>query len=101
MDECGCYCQFQWLEGPKINQTTCCYTPESFKPLLPMENKETFKDQKGTFHYEPVVWGDWGVGDEIIFEGYNSTKDLNTGVMNIQEGILMLFKRMKLGTLAP
>ena len=40
MDECGCYCQFQWLEGPRINQTSYYYTPESFKPLLPMENKE-------------------------------------------------------------
>ena len=40
MDECGCYCQFQWLEGPKTNQTAYYYTPESFKPLLPMGNKE-------------------------------------------------------------
>lgn len=40
MDECGCYCRFQWLEGPKINQTVCYYTPESFKPLIPIENKE-------------------------------------------------------------
>ena len=40
MDECGCYCQFQWLEGPKTNQTAYYYTPESFKPLLPVENKQ-------------------------------------------------------------
>ena len=40
MDECGCYCQFQWLEGPRINQTSCYYIPESFKPLLPVQNKE-------------------------------------------------------------
>ena len=40
MDECGCYCQFQWLEGPKTNQTTYYYTPESFRPLLPVQNKE-------------------------------------------------------------
>ena len=40
MDECGCYCQFQWLEGPKTNKTMYHYTPESFKPLLPMGNKE-------------------------------------------------------------
>lgn len=40
MDECGCYCQFQWLEGPKTNQTSCYYTPESFRPPLPVQNKE-------------------------------------------------------------
>ena len=40
MDECGCYCQFQWLEGPKTNKTMYHYTPESFKPLLPVENKQ-------------------------------------------------------------
>lgn len=42
-------------------------------------NKETFKDEKGTFHYEPVVWGDWKVGDEIIFEGYNTVDEVATG----------------------
>ena len=40
MDECGCYCQFQWLEGPKTNQTAYYYIPESFRPLLPTQNKE-------------------------------------------------------------
>ena len=35
-------------------------------------NKETFKDQKGTFHYEPVVWGDWKEGDVVVFDGYLS-----------------------------
>ena len=40
MDEYGCYCQFQWLEGPKTNQTAYYYIPESFRPLLPMGNKE-------------------------------------------------------------
>lgn len=33
-------------------------------------SKETFKDEKGTFHYEPVVWGDWKEGDKVVFEGY-------------------------------
>lgn len=42
-------------------------------------NKETFKDEKGTFHYDPVVWGDWRVGDEIIFEGYNTVDEAATG----------------------
>ena len=42
-------------------------------------NNETFKDEKGTFHYEPVVWGDWKVGDEIIFEGYNTVDEAATG----------------------
>lgn len=42
-------------------------------------NEETFKDEKGTFHYEPVVWGDWKVGDEIIFEGYNTVDEAATG----------------------
>lgn len=42
-------------------------------------NKETFKDKKGTFHYEPVVWGDWKVGDEIIFGGYNTVDEVATG----------------------
>ena len=41
--------------------------------------KETFKDEKGTFHCEPVVWGDWKVGDEIIFEGYNTVDEAATG----------------------
>lgn len=39
-DADGEFCQFQWLEGPKTNQTTYYYTPESFKPLLPVENKQ-------------------------------------------------------------
>ena len=39
-DADGEFCQIQWLEGPKIDQTAYYYTPESFKPLLPMENKE-------------------------------------------------------------
>ena len=30
------------------------------------------KDGKGTFHYEPVVWGDWKEGDRVVFEGYLS-----------------------------
>ena len=34
-------------------------------------NKETFKDKKGTFHCEPVVWGDWKEGDVVVFDGYN------------------------------
>ena len=40
-DADGEFCQFQWLEGPKTNQTSCYYTPESFKPLLPIENQES------------------------------------------------------------
>lgn len=40
-------------------------------------NKETFKDKKGTFHYEPVVWGDWKQGDVVVFDGYN--KGVETG----------------------
>ena len=39
-DEEGYYCEFQWLEGPKTNQTTYYYTPESFRPLLPVINKQ-------------------------------------------------------------
>ena len=39
-DADGEFCQFRWLEGPKTNQTTFYYTPESFRPLLPIENKE-------------------------------------------------------------
>ena len=39
-DADGEFCQFQWLEGPNTNQTTYYYTPESFKPLLPVENKQ-------------------------------------------------------------
>ena len=39
-DADGEFCQFQWLEGPKTNQTAYYYTPESFKPLLPVENKQ-------------------------------------------------------------
>ena len=39
--------------------------------------KETFKDEKGTFHCEPVVWGDWKIGDEVVFDGYN--KGIETG----------------------
>ena len=39
-DADGEFCQFQWLEGPMANQTAYCYTPESFRPLLPMGNKE-------------------------------------------------------------
>ena len=34
-------------------------------------NEETFKDKKGTFHCEPVVWGDWKEGDVVVFDGYN------------------------------
>ena len=34
-------------------------------------NKEAFKDEKGTFHYKPVVWGDWKIGDVVVFDGYN------------------------------
>ena len=44
-------------------------------------NKETFKDKKGTFHYEPVVWGDWKVGDEIIFGGYNTSKNKRSNML--------------------
>ena len=40
-------------------------------------NKETFKDKKGTFHCEPVVWGAWKIGDEVVFDGYN--KGVETG----------------------
>ena len=39
-DADGEFCQFRWVEGPKTNQTACYYTPESFKPLLPVENKQ-------------------------------------------------------------
>ena len=39
-DAYGEFCQFQWVEGPKTNQTAYYYTPESFKPLLPVENKQ-------------------------------------------------------------
>ena len=39
-DADGEFCQFQWLEGPKTNQTTYYYTPESFRPLLPVKNKQ-------------------------------------------------------------
>ena len=39
-DADGEFCQFQWVEGPKTNQTVCYYTPESFKPLLPVGNKQ-------------------------------------------------------------
>ena len=39
-DADGEFCQFQWLEGPRSNQTAYCYTPESFRPLLPVGNKE-------------------------------------------------------------
>ena len=39
-------------------------------------NKETFKDEKGTFHYEPVVWGDWKEGDKVVFDGF--TNDTHT-----------------------
>ena len=35
-------------------------------------NKETFKDEKGTFHYEPVVWGDWKQGDVVVFDGFTN-----------------------------
>ena len=35
-------------------------------------NKETFKDEKGAFHCEPVVWGDWKEGDEVIFDGFTN-----------------------------
>ena len=34
-------------------------------------NKEAFKDEKGTFHYKPVVRGDWKIGDVVVFDGYN------------------------------
>lgn len=40
VDEEGDYCGFEWLEGPKKNQTAYYYTPESFKSLLSVENKE-------------------------------------------------------------
>ena len=35
-------------------------------------NEETFKDEKGTFHCEPIVWGDWEEGDEVIFDGFTN-----------------------------
>ena len=37
-----------------------------------MVEKETFKDEKGTFHCEPIVWGDWEEGDEVIFDGFTN-----------------------------
>ena len=39
-DADGEFCQFQWCDGPKTNQTAYYYTPESFRPLLPVQNKE-------------------------------------------------------------
>ena len=35
-------------------------------------NEETFKDERGTFHYEPVVWGDWKDGDVVVFDGFTN-----------------------------
>ena len=36
-------------------------------------HEETFKDEKGTFHYEPVVWGDWKEGDKVVLNQYAGT----------------------------
>ena len=37
-----------------------------------MVEKETFIDEKGTFHCEPIVCGDWEEGDEVIFDGFTN-----------------------------
>lgn len=79
MDECGCYCQFQWLEGPRINQTTYYYTPESFRPLLPVQNKE----QKDSPKQEKSL-------DNLLKELHNlkqEEKELSAKVDNILKEI--------------
>ena len=79
MDECGCYCQFQWLEGPKTNQTMYHYTPESFRPLLPTQNKE----QKDSPKQEKSL-------DNLLKELHNlkqEEKELSAKVDNILKEI--------------
>lgn len=79
MDECGCYCQFQWLEGQRINQTTYYYTPESFRPLLPVQNKE----QKDSPKQEKSL-------DNLLKELHNlkqEEKELSAKVNNILKEI--------------
>ena len=78
-DADGEFCQFQWLEGPKTNQTAYYYTPESFKPLLPMENKE----QKDPPKQEKSL-------DNLLKEFHNlkqEEKELSAKVNNILKEI--------------
>ena len=79
MDEYGCYCQFQWLEGPKTDQIAYFYTPESFRQLLPVQNKE----QEDSLKQEKSL-------DNLLKELHNlkqEEKELSAKVNNILKEI--------------
>ena len=84
MDEYGCYCQFQWWDGPRINQTAYYYTPESFRPLLPIENKE----QKDSPKEEKSL-------DNLLKELHNLKQEHNENLKKYRMSFVKMGKVLK------
>ena len=79
-DTDGEFCQFQWLEGPRTNQTTYYYTPESFRPLLPVKNKEekdSIKQEKSLDNLLKELHNLQQEEKEILDKIAGVTKDIN------------------------
>ena len=75
-DADGEFCQFQWLEGPKTNQTAYYYTPESFKPLMPVENKES---EEGLYECDVHIL----TLDEAILHAEDKSEELRVKNQNL------------------